>query len=510
MLAGRVAIVLRLAGQVVLRRDDDVAPPLGLAAPPGDRRLGPVAVVQSDHRRVAPQRVVLRRQEDGVLGRRRVVVVADAAGLRLARPLVAVRQGGRHPLDQPRQQVELPRRDRLRRLVGELQRLERLQRPGPRVGVAAGEVIADQVARLPGERRGVEVGDRGVGAGGVARHRQREPRLVRRPGLGLRLLPGDEAVADGVGSVGQGPEGLQQRFLPRAAPRRGDALGQRPQLVGQGAVGGGLRVVAADLVADLDQQLGGDVLARERRQPLAHPAGLLRPAAEVDLGLELRRAELDDRGAGVGHRLAQLGELGGDRVELGAGLVVPLRLDQEPRHAEPLVLVGPLDLPQQPEHHLAGDLRGGLAAVLPEAVDPADVDEIRPELVDRLLHRDPLGRARADVLEHPPAPVVPGRLLDDHRLLGHRPGVDDQRLDELEPLPVAVGGVRLDLGDLRVVQGDPPQAVEDPDDRIVAVDRAPVDDPVLEDDVVAVSGAPRRQGRHRQGQGDDDPGPASL
>ena len=67
----------------------------------------------------------------------------------------------------------------------------------------------------------------------------------------------------------------------------------------------------------------------------------------------------------------------------------------------------------------------------------------------------------------------PGRSragLDAEHFLGHRPGVHDQRLIELEPL--AGCGTTLsatDLLDLRVADDDPLEAVADVDERVVLV-----------------------------------------
>ena len=76
--------------------------------------------------------------------------------------------------------------------------------------------------------------------------------------------------------------------------------------------------------------------------------------------------------------------------------------------------------------------------------------------------------------------------------------MDDEGLDELEPLEVAVRGVGLDPGDLGLADHDPLQAVEDEDDRVVAVDLAPIDVPVLHDDRIAPGRGPERREHHRE------------
>ena len=81
--------------------------------------------------------------------------------------------------------------------------------------------------------------------------------------------------------------------------------------------------------------------------------------------------ELHDRRAGRGDPLAEVGVVGEvleDPVELGPGLGVPLGLDQEPGDPEPLVPVLLVDLGEDAQDDLAGDLAGGELA-LPEAVD---------------------------------------------------------------------------------------------------------------------------------------------
>ena len=503
MLLLGVEVVAGLSGLVVLGRDHEVSPTRPLLLAPVDRRVRAAAVVQRDHRGIAPQGVVFGGQQDGVIGRvlGRVHDAVDP-DLALGRGVVVPWRG--HPLSQPGHQVEPLDRDRLRRLVGELELVEPPQGVASGRRVVAGEVVADQVAGLPVERGGLQVGDGGVGADDEARHRQGEPRLVGRAGLELGLLGRDEAVADGVGRLGQSLDDLDERLPPGHPRAAGDALGEPPERGGQRLVGGGLCLLVAELVADRDQDVRGDVPGREGPEPHHHVAELLRPAADIDLVLELRRLELADGRPRVGEVLAELGEVVGQDVELGLGLGIPLGLDQEPGDAEPFVLVGPLDLGQQAEHDLAGNLPGRELAQ-PEAVHPAELDQVRAELVDRLLHPNRLARPRPEVGEDPASLVVPGFGLDPEDFLGHHPAVYDQRLDELEGLEVPERVLGIDPRDLGVADHDPLEAVEDPDDGVVAVHGPSVDRAVLHHDVVADRRRPQHQDRQRRESGESEP-----
>ena len=77
VLAGRVAIVGRLAGQAVLGRDHDVAPPGRLGRPDLDGRLRSLAGMEDDDRGIGAERVILRRQAHGVLGGHLVLVLGE-------------------------------------------------------------------------------------------------------------------------------------------------------------------------------------------------------------------------------------------------------------------------------------------------------------------------------------------------------------------------------------------------------------------------------------------------
>ena len=95
-----------------------------------------------------------------------------------------------------------------------MERLELLQEVGAGRRVAAGQVVAHEVASLPERRGGLQVGDGALGADDEPRHGQGEPPLVRLARLGLRRLPGPEPVADRVGGLGQGAHDLDERRLP--------------------------------------------------------------------------------------------------------------------------------------------------------------------------------------------------------------------------------------------------------------------------------------------------------
>ena len=106
VLAGRVAIVVGLARQVVLGGDQDVAVPRGLRRPLVDGGGGPGPGMQDDQRRVTAERVILGREPDGVLGRLGVLVLQDAMQGRLVGGLGGVVPRRGHELDDPGEQLE--------------------------------------------------------------------------------------------------------------------------------------------------------------------------------------------------------------------------------------------------------------------------------------------------------------------------------------------------------------------------------------------------------------------
>ena len=83
VLAGRVVVIRRLARRGVLGRNQDVAPARRLGRPLVDRGLGPWPGMQDDDRRIAPQRMIFRRQPDGVLGGLVVFLLQHAVDARV-------------------------------------------------------------------------------------------------------------------------------------------------------------------------------------------------------------------------------------------------------------------------------------------------------------------------------------------------------------------------------------------------------------------------------------------
>ena len=77
-------------------------------------------------------------------------------------------------------------------------------------------------------------------------------------------------------------------FFQGARAARSQPAGEPAQLDRQGLVGGLLLLVAPLDLADLDLELGADVLVLERLEQPGHRLVLLRPAPQVQLGPALR------------------------------------------------------------------------------------------------------------------------------------------------------------------------------------------------------------------------------
>jgi hypothetical protein len=181
------------------------------------------------------------------------------------------------------------------------------------------------------------------------------------------------------------------------------------------------------------------------------------------------------------------GEIAADRLDLGAGLVVPLGLEQEPGDALTLVELVALDLPEDGEDRRLRDQLRRLDS-LPEAVDTPEADDLRAEVVDRLPHLDPLV-ARPCINEVATPLVVPRLGVNTVGERRHDAPVDLEGLLDSEPLEPACGiGAGGDLLDLRVADDDPLEPIGNLTEGVVLVDGPLVDRLVLEQDLVARCG----------------------
>ena len=462
VLAGCIPVVGRLARHVVLRRDHDVTSPGRLSRPDLDSRLRPLPGVQRDDRGIGTKRVVLGRQANGVFRGLLVLLLQQLVGHGFLRLLGGVAEGRRHELGHPGDEVELPEALGDALLGGPLESFELGQNVLAPRGLCSGQVIVHQLARLPQGVGHAQLGDRGVAAHHVSRHRQGELAKVAGAGARTSLAPGEKTIADGVGRLFDGLHGLGDSFLPDPTLCRGQFSFELAEVGGQGKIVGPLLVVAADHIADLEQELGGDLFLRETPEHRRRLAVLLGLAANLDLGAALGGLGLDDVPLRPGGSLTQvrLRKIMNDPVELLPGLWIVACIHQEADNSFALGLVLLLDAGQQAGHHRPGDL-GGRHLAEPEPIHAAILDHVGTNLDDGLLHGGRPGRLRADVAERSSPLLVPRAGLDAEHFLGHRPGVHHQRLNERELLASPVRVITDDPLDLRVADHGLLQAVPD-------------------------------------------------
>ena len=131
--------------------------------------------------------MVLGWQPHGVFGGLLVLLLLHLVGQCLLRFVGGLAKRRRHELHHPRDQIKflVPlARAIVRRPVESLQLGEQILSPG---GLGAGKVVVHQVARLPEDIGHARVGDRGVAAHHISRHRQ--GKLARLAGLTAGMRP---------------------------------------------------------------------------------------------------------------------------------------------------------------------------------------------------------------------------------------------------------------------------------------------------------------------------------
>ena len=331
--------------------------------------------------------MVLGRQANGVFRGLLVLLLQQPVGHGFLRLLGGVAERRRHELNHPGDEVEFPEALGGALLGGPLEHFELGQNVLAPRGLCSGQVIVHQVVRLPQGVGHAQRGDCGAAAHHVSRHRQ--GKLIQFAGAASRtsLAPGEKPIADGVGRLFDGLHGLGGSFLPGPTLCRGQFSFELAKVGGQGKIGGPLLVVAADHIADLDQELGGDLFLRETPEHRRRLAVLLGLATNLDLGAALVGLGLDDINLRPGGSLTQvgLGKIMNDPVELLPGLRIVACIHQEADNTFALGLVLLLDAGQQASHHRPRNLCGRHLAE-PEPIHAAILHHVGTNLNDGLLH----------------------------------------------------------------------------------------------------------------------------